>query len=537
MFQYIRLVSLSNGRLEAGMKLFTEKSIRFFIFSILLIAFAALPGCKGDDKNVGTETVSGTDKFSTETESHAILSQSGENTVIWKIYFSDYIEIWQAPLNRLLAEKGAPYRVKIEAYHEVGEDSPEDAADTLEKMKQTNEQADVVAVPDSIYTTMADRGLLLPLDDFLESEQGTEIVNVLPARDLARCRYDGVTYGVSAHLRTVGAIAYDKRLLEKYDIDVSELSSDIFENEAVLQRVKDGEQGKVIPYAYNDEILYELGMWKVNPVECLAYTQAGEAVNIFETEELKEMLFKLKDFKDKGLLGFVSESGFGPFFAISEIAHREDPFENNFSYVNKEGQEVTVQSIVVPDMERPQIAPFWGDTQTAIASWSKNRENALDFLTRLYTDPDIANLILYGSEGKEYTIHDNVVTRLPFNSLWVLGEHYTNALIAYPQNNTAADKMAFQTRYYEQCEPNIPDGFRFDPTPVMAEVDATNAVYYAGIEEKELSSEVRDLFHLKSADIDDALSEINRKLRAAGMDKIIEEFNRQLTEWRANYER
>ena len=38
-------------------------------------------------------------------------------------------------------------------------------------------------------------------------------------------------------------------------------------------------------------------------------------------------------------------------------------------------------------------------------------------------------------------------------------------------------------------------------------------------------------------DIDAALSEINEKLKEAGIDRIVLEFNRQLAEWRTNYER
>ena len=211
-------------------------------------------------------------------------------------------------------------------------------------------------------------------------------------------------------------------------------------------------------------------------------------------------------------------------------------YESNLSYYRSSGEEITAQYVVVPDMERPQIAPYWGDAHTAVASWSQNQEYALDFLVRLYTDPDIANLILYGNEGVEYTFDGNVAARLPGNLLWAFGEHYTNALIAYPQNDTAADKMAFQEKYYTQCEPFIPDGFRFDPAPVAAEVEAVNAVYYANADGGEYSVEVDNLFNLKVADIDDALSEINRKLEEAGMDQIIQEFNQQLTEWRAKFE-
>ncbi len=532
------------------MKLYIKKSIRFFLFYSVLTSFAMVSGCKTAGENTVTKTASNMEEDESkatidekntgqEDDMASVLPMAGEDTVVWKITFPEYIDIWQEPLNQLLKEKGASYQVKIEAF-DVDEEANEGAVHELQKMKQANERADVIGVPSGsagfIYTSMADKGLLLPLDDFLESGRGLEIRNTLPGRDLARCRYKGVTYGISAHLRTVGAVAYDKGLLKKYDIDVSGLSSDILENEAVLQKIKDGEGGKVIPYAYNDNIIYSLGMWKVEQAECLAYTQVGEAVNIFETEELRDKLLKLKGLKDKGLLYFAAENAPGSFFAKDEMAHREDMYESNLSYYRSSGEEITAQYVVVPDMERPQIAPYWGDAHTAVASWSQNQEYALDFLVRLYTDPDIANLILYGNEGVEYTFDGNVAARLPGNLLWAFGEHYTNALIAYPQNDTAADKMAFQEKYYTQCEPFIPDGFRFDPAPVAAEVEAVNAVYYANADGGEYSVEVDNLFNLKVADIDDALSEINRKLEEAGMDQIIQEFNQQLTEWRAKFE-
>lgn len=452
-----------------------------------------------------------------------------EETLVWKITVPEFIDIWQKPLNRLLKEKGASYRVKIEAYDTAMEGPDENAADQLEQIKQDGGQVDVIAVPNvaGAYTQMADRGLLFCLDDFLESEKGDGIRNAVPARDLARCKYNGATYGISAHLRTVGAVAYDKALLKKYGIDVSELSPDIFENEAILQRIKDGEGGKVIPYAYNEGILYGLGMWKVDPVECLAYTKDGKAVNLFETNELREKLFRLKELKDKGLLCILAEGAPGTYFAREEMAHREDPFAICSSYNTGDGQELTGEYAVIPDLKRPQIAPFWGDAHTAVASWSKNRENALDFVARLYTDPEIANLILYGNEGEQYTLTGNVASRLPDNLLWAFAEHYTNALIAYPQNDTAADKADFQKRYYEQCEPFIPDGFRFDTAPVAKETEAVNAVC--------LSDQAAKLLRLNETDIDAALSEMNAKLKDAGIDRIIREFGRQLTEWRERY--
>jgi ABC-type glycerol-3-phosphate transport system substrate-binding protein len=508
-----------------------NKTSSFSLLSIMMIlSFIVLVGCSNSGNGDFTYTLPVNQ-----------LSEDGVSTVVWKIYTSDFISIWQEPLNQLLAEKGAAYMVKIE-YCESNSEDKESFVDTLERMKNNNEQADVIAIPDTIYPTISSKGFLTPLDDFLMNGQGIEIVNALPVRDLARSKYKGVTYGVSAHIRPVGAIAYNKEYLEKYEINVEMLSTDIFENDEVLQIIKNGEGGNVTPYAYNDNILDSLGMWRslmltpIDTAECIARTEQGATVNLFETPELKEFIYKLTDYKDKGLLSFPSENGYGRFFAIDTSVHRDDVFESNFVY-NRGGQSVVVDTVVVPNMKRPQIAPLWGDVQTGIASWSQNQENALDFLTRLFTDPDIANLIQYGVEGKEYTLQDGVAAYLPGNLLWVFGENYTNALITYPRSDTAKDKNAFQIKYYEQCESFIPDGFRFDPAPVTTEIEAVNAVYYENTVSYTLSSMIKKLFTLNVPDIDVALSEINIKLKEAGIGRIINEFDRQLADWRVEYEK
>jgi hypothetical protein len=342
-------------------------------------------------------------------------------------------------------------------------------------------------------------------------------------------------------VRTVGATAYNKAYLEKYNIDVERLSPDIFDNEMVLQTIKIGEGDNTTPYLYCDNVLDSLGMWRslgllpIDTAECIAHTPQGETVNLFETLQLRETLFKLKRFKDAGLIDFVLEKGYGNFFAMDTSAQREDLFESTFVY-SQGGLDFVVDTYVIPNMKRPQIAPLWGDSKTGVASWSNNKDNALDFLVRLNTDPDIANLIQYGVTGREHTLRDGVAAYLPGNLLWVFGENFTNPLITYSQNGTAKNKMDFQLKYYELCESYIPDGFRFDPVSVSAEISEVNAVYYESVDTYELSSQIKNLFTLNIPDIDAALSEINVKLKAAGIYRIIEEFDRQLEDWRSKYE-
>jgi hypothetical protein len=69
-----------------------------------------------------------------------------------------------------LRENGASYNVTIEFY-EPNDENKSETARVLEAMKQRDETADVISIPDTIYSIVADKGLLSPLDEYLLDRQ------------------------------------------------------------------------------------------------------------------------------------------------------------------------------------------------------------------------------------------------------------------------------------------------------------------------------------------------------------------------------
>ncbi len=358
------------------------------------------------------------------------------DVLVWRMAFpaaegqaDSLLVLWENGLNQILKEKGADYTVSIEPF------STDDAenrkavrvADELKKLKDEKEQTDLITLrsatqyPDLagchlVYPACAEEGLLLPLDSLLASEKGSSLKEAIPEKDLERAKLNGTTYGLSALHPTIDATAYSIEQMEELGITKEELQGSIFEKEDLLRRVKE-ETGKIPYYANAYRIRYKLGLWVVSPSENLVMNQEGRFVNVTETKEFKEYLTRFVEWKEKGLIGCIQEWSADSVedipFANSIASYRIAPYEAEVEIGLSGGITEKVLMYVVPDETCPNVNPYWADDKTCIASWSKNQEKAEDFLILLMTDPDVANLMQYGREGKEYTMSGTTLEELP----------------------------------------------------------------------------------------------------------------------------
>ncbi|MDR0381151.1 MAG: hypothetical protein LBH86_04070 [Oscillospiraceae bacterium] len=85
------------------------------------------------------------------------------------------------------------------------------------------------------------------------------------------------------------------------------------------------------------------------------------------------------------------------------------------------------------------------------------------------------------------------------------------------------------------CESYIPDGFRFDPAPVAGELAAVRFVYYQDPDQTEPAEQIQTLTTLASASWEADVENISNHLKAAGIDTVIAEAERQLAAWRQRH--
>jgi putative aldouronate transport system substrate-binding protein len=168
-----------------------------------------------------------------------------------------------------------------------------------------------------------------------------------------------------------------------------------------------------------------------------------------------------------------------------------------------------------------------GGSMLAIPALSDHPVEAMKFINLLHTDPTAVNIALFGVEGKHWEMEADGRVNLIDNAwysahpgAWVWG----NTQIQHVTNQEDPDKNRMLIEYADDALPHPSLGFRFDRTPVEAELTALSAV--------------NDTYWtpLLYGYVDPAteLPKFRAELKAAGIDVVKAEIQRQYDEWKAN---
>ena len=167
---------------------------------------------------------------------------------------------------------------------------------------------------------------------------------------------------------------------------------------------------------------------------------------------------------------------------------------------------------------------------TAISSSSRHKEKAMQLIDRMYSDPVLANLIVYGIEGIHYEFTDETHTSIRFpKGMTVRDSHYAklitwqycNQSLTIPWEGNPPDIWEQVRSFNETAARSIAYGFQFDNTPVaekMAACQNLRNLYRNGLLYGHLDPDVYIPVFLS-------------KLREAGLEDIILEKQRQLDRW------
>lgn len=159
---------------------------------------------------------------------------------------------------------------------------------------------------------------------------------------------------------------------------------------------------------------------------------------------------------------------------------------------------------------------------------SKNPERALMFLELVNTDVYFNNLLNFGIEGTHYTkVGDNVIDfasgltpqTSPYNPQqgWSFGNQYIN----YIMKGDDPNKWQTYQQFNESAAKSPILGFSYDATPVKSETAAVQAA----------AAKYTNALNGGLLDIDKDMPKIEADLKAAGLDKILAEKQRQLDAW------
>lgn len=377
-------------------------------------------------------------------------------------------------------------------------------------------------------------GQLYALDDLLAT-YGEGITDSMDQRFMDACKVDGKIYGIPS-IRDFAAdygFIMRKDMIERYNIDIDGIKEpsdmgDIFKVVEANEPTMDGFM-TAYPNTYTEifgQTKYDkLGNW-FGVVELDDDTY--KVINWFETDYYEELLYLVRDWYEKG---YISKDA-ATITEMPEALVKADKLFS-FSYNGKPG--VALQEskksgkevVYVPFTKQISTTGTITNGMISIPITSTDPERAMMLMNLWYSDPELVNLFDNGVEGIHYVKGDNGLLNYPegvdaTNATYVpITWRIGNNFLADVWEGLDADIWQQMESFNNDAQASVALGFTFDVDPVKTEIAAVTNV----ISGYQMALETGTL------DVSTVLPEFIAKLKAAGIDEIIEEKQQQLNVW------
>ncbi|MCA0753606.1 ABC transporter substrate-binding protein [Paenibacillus sp. N4] len=378
------------------------------------------------------------------------------------------------------------------------------------------------------YVQNARKGAFMEIDELLP-KYGQGIVDALDPAFLEGSKVDGHNYGIPANkeLPAQEVWRFNKQLLDKYKLGTEGIYS-LDSLEPLLKTIKENEpdvyplavdknQAPYVPYDYVIEKL---------PMAVSLKDSGLKVVNVLETPEMKAALNTMHKYYKAGYIPTEAASldsltdvqATGKWFMDRATSQ---PFADNL-------WSASYGYPVVSTPASEALIYNWSvmGSMQAISANSKYPEKAMEFLNLLNTDPVLRNMVDSGIEGTHYEmVGDNVMKNLDNSKNYDMPTFSLgNLFITHLNETDPADKWeGFKTFNDAGVEAPLL-GFNFDTSKVTTEIAAVQNV----------KEEFWAALMTGTVDPEEYLTRANDKFKAAGLDKIIEEAQRQIDEWKAS---
>ncbi len=252
---------------------------------------------------------------------------------------------------------------------------------------------------------------------------------------------------------------------------------------------------------------------------------SDEVILNYENEQYFDMIRLMEEWDAKGYIykdSLTAESGADLMknnVAVSCIIDTE--FGSELTAAATYGYDVVKIPVVKYPISTTSVTKFtW-----AVPNMSKEPEAAIAFMSMMYTDSRIANLMAWGVEGVDYEVVDSVAKYVEGNednayhsSDYMVG----NQFIVLPWDGQSADYRQKQMEDMEASPISKYLGFSVDTNSITNELSAVSVAINEYVPTLECGFGDEALYE---AFID--------KLYDSGVQKIIDEYQKQLDEWLA----
>lgn len=418
-------------------------------------------------------------------------------------------------------------------------------ADQTTLMLSSGEGVDFIAVYMVPYASCATSGQLYPMDGLIE-EYGQGIIEEL-GWDMINCgRVDGELYGLTQgrDLAATQGFAYRLDVAEDLGLDMESVKT-LEDLEAVLKTVKENTEN-VWPVAVSaGENIRNWG-WDALGDEMVGLgvlpdmAKDTTVVNLYETEQYKDLVTTMYNWMQEGLIQADAVNTTETASTLLEAGTAFGYFTNLKPYYSEENNANLQNKIGVVDNLVPALATTDRVTMGlwSIAGSCEHPEAAMKVLNSLYSDPEVANLYMYGIEGTHYEVVeegaitngqdrinyaeglDATTTTYRKSGTWLCPNQFIGNIWGL---DLPVDYWDATRDFNNESEKSAAFGFSFDATKTPNEIAAcTNVV-----------NKYHKALVCGALDPEETLPKFNQELKDAGIDAIITEKQAQLDAWLA----
>lgn len=401
--------------------------------------------------------------------------------------------------------------------------------DKINLMIASREEVDIIFTAQwNGHAKNVGKGAFIELGKLLD-KHGQGIKESLDPAFLEGAKINGKNYGVPTNkeLAAAGGIVYRKDIADELGIDMSHVKTPQ-DLEAVYAIVKEKKPEMTPLYttagAFNSHFFanYDFLGDSTIPGAILKDQDATTVMPVEEMDRYKEYLNLIRDFFTKGYINAdaaTTQVSSGDAWKAGTVFSTIEPMKPGKDAEIASAAGLTGKLAQIIMTEKTVATSETAGSMLGISSTSKDPDRAMMFINLLHTDKEINNLLNFGIDGDHYTRNGEVITATGntanYNpgSAWMFGNQFLN----YVWDTEDPEKWAKFKEFNQNAKVSPALGFVFDSEPVKAEVGAIANVI----------KQYQKALETGSVDVDKVLPEYEEKLKAAGVDKVIAEKQKQ----------
>jgi putative aldouronate transport system substrate-binding protein len=506
------------------------KEKRYMVSSCLLIFALAITGCSGNNDSNG--------KNMPAVSSSATVDKASSELPPYELTMAFFTLGSQTKgLPEVEAAVNAITKKKINATVKFVPISYGSWIQQTNLMLASNEKLDLlISGVNGNYATLAAQKQILPLNKLFD-KYGPNIKKSMYPFMLEAVKISGEMYGIPSKrdFASGRALYMRKDIVDKYKIDLSKYKT-FSELDSLFQTIKDNEPNMtpVVSFAPGAAPVGDMTLTVFDPLgnnmgSMNKTNDDKKVINMFESKEYADMVKIVRRWFEKGFIRKDEATSKDAGLDLVKAGKAFSYFStwkpgNETQYTRQTGTEMVSILLGQPSTDSSQGGRFnW-----SIAKNSKNPERAMMLLDLLFADKELINLFSWGIENRDYVKKsDNIIAyptgidanNVPYglNQGWMFGDQYQS----YVFETDPSDIWSLMDKHNLNSQKSPATGFNYDSSAVKSEVAAiTNVLnqYKVGLETGTL-------------DPNAVLPDFNKKLKDAGIEKIIADKQKQFDEW------